>query len=120
MYFTNNNTIQMNRGDDIDIVFQINTGTALKPVQCTIEEGEAVYFGVMAPNQKWEEAIIRKKLTSENVDENGNVLLHLDSSDTENIIPGTYYYMVKIYIKDRISEKYNINTIVNKTKFIIW
>lgn len=120
MFSINRNIIQMNRGDDTDIVLQINTGTALRPIQCTIEEGEAVYFGVMSPNQKWEEAIIRKKLTSENVDEDGNIFLHLDSSDTENVMPGTYYYMVKAYIKDEHLDKYVINTVINKTKFIIW
>lgn len=120
MFFVNNQVIQLNRGDDIDIVLQVNTGTALKPIPCVLEDGEALYLGVMAPNQRWEEAIIRKKLTSENCDKNGNVFIHFDSADTENVCPGTYYYMVKIYVKDRIEDKYNINTIVNKTKFIIW
>lgn len=120
MYFINNNILKMNRGDDIDFVFQINTGTPIKPVQCTLEDGEALYFGVMQPNQKWENAVLRKKLTSENNDENGNIKLHLYSQDTENLIPGTYYYMVKIKIYDDILKDYVINTIVDKTKFIIW
>jgi len=110
----------MNRGDDIDFIFRIESGTPLKPVKCLLEEGEALYFGVMQPNQQWENAILRKKLTNEDMDEDGNIKLHLFSKDTENIIPGTYYYMVKIYIYDDILQDYVVNTIVDKTKFIIW
>lgn len=120
----------MNRGDDVDFTFIINSGTPLLPVISILEDEEfpdgcgfdreALYFGVMEANQKWEDAIIRKKLTSDDEDEFGNIHLHLNSEDTENLAPGTYWYMVKVQIWDRELQKFVINTICNKTKFIIW
>lgn len=133
MFTINNKILQMNRGDDIDFTFVINSGTPLLPIIQVLEpitlnvgeeneyvENECLYFGVMEANQKWEDSIIRKKLTPADLDENGNVHLHLNSEDTENLAPGTYWYMVKIYFWDRELEKFVINTICNKTKFIIW
>lgn len=125
----------MNRGDDVDFTFVINGGTPLLPVIEVLEpivfepevegeephvENECLYFGVMEANQKWEDSIIRKKLTPADQDEHGNIHLHLNSEDTENLAPGTYWYMVKIYFWDRELQKFVINTICNKTKFIIW
>ena len=130
MFTINNEILQMNRGDDVDFTFIINSGTPLLPVINILEDEEfpdgcnfdreALYFGVMESNQKWEDAIIRKKLTSDDEDENGNIHLHLNSEDTENIAPGTYWYMVKVQIWDKELQKFVINTICNKTKFIIW
>ena len=123
----------MNRGDDVDFTFVINRGTPLLPVINILEpivfnqgteneyvENECLYFGVMEANQKWEDSIIRKKLTPADLDEYGNVHLHLNSEDTEDLAPATYWYMVKAYIYDRELNKMVINTICNKTKFIIW
>lgn len=133
MFTINNEILQMNRGDDIDFTFVINSGTPLLPVINTLEpiifhegteneyiENECLYFGVMESNQKWEDSIIRKKLTPADIDENGNVHLHLYPEDTEDLAPGTYWYMIKVYIYDRELNKMVINTICNRTKFIIW
>ena len=129
MFTINNQILQMNRGDDIDFTFVINSGTPMLPVINVLEtielpdgteQSECLYFGVMEANQKWEDAIIRKKLSVENLDENGNVHLHLYPEDTEMLASGTYWYMVKAYIWDRELQKFVINTICNKTKFIIW
>lgn len=65
--------IQMNRGDDVSFHFDMNVGSHLHPIQGILQDDEAIYFAVMEPNQKWEEAIIRKKYTNENLDCRGNV-----------------------------------------------
>ena len=129
MFTINNQILQMNRGDDIDFTFVINSGTPMLPVINVLEtielpdgteQDECLYFGVMEANQKWEDSIIRKKLSVADLDENGNVHLHLYSQDTEMLASGTYWYMVKAYIWDKELQKFVINTICNKTKFIIW
>lgn len=120
MFTINNEILQMNRGDDVDFTFVINSGTPLLPVINILENDEYLYFGVMESHQKWEDSIIRKKLSSDDLDENGNVHLHLFPEDTENLAPGTYWYMVKVLIYDKEMQTYVINTICNKTKFIIW
>lgn len=74
----------------------------------------------MEPNQIWENSILRKKLSVDDLNTRGNVQLHLNSEDTENLLPGLYYYMVKIYIKDEELDKYIINTIIPSTKFLVY
>lgn len=135
-----NGIITMTRGDSWTTSIFINIGTELCPIGYDLKEGDYVYFGVMEPNQPFNDALVCKKMTYKDktpitsvndVDINkdgyidGFVTLTFGIKDTEYLLPGTYYYEVKLLrpISDQnlIEKGYTeqIDTIVPKTKFII-
>lgn len=94
----------------------------------------------MEPNQPFEDALIRKKLGYEDrtpidlasscdIDKDsykdGYVDIFFESKDTEHILPGVYYYEVKLVrpVEDEGAKKRgiteSIDTIIPKTKFIV-
>ena len=78
-----------------------------------------MYFGIMEPHKFWEQSIVRKVYTSESrMTKCGNVLLTLEPEETEYLLPGTYYYMVKLLRQDE-DGKEDVTTIVNRTLFYI-
>lgn len=135
-----NGIISMSKGDSWKTSIFINLGTALEPAAYNIKEGDYLYFGVMEPNQSFKDALICKKLgfndrtpvpqgSSQDEDEDGYkdgyVDIYFKSEDTEHILPGVYYYEIKLLrpvedegaIAKGITE--SIDTIVPRTKFII-
>ena len=117
MVSINNQIITMNRGDSFYIPLVINAGTKSLPDYYTITDKDTIYFAVEEPNQPFEFAIIRKTFGVEDLVD-GNVLIKLDSKDTECLLPGQYYYEIKIrHIEDE--DKEYIDTIVPRRKFNI-
>lgn len=113
-----NHIIQVNRGDTFQFPFEINLGTALYPDKYILQENDVLYLGVCEPNQCFENAIIKKKFTKDDLDENGNVIINFSSSDTEYLSLGVYYYEIKLlYYVNNIE---NIITLLPKTIFNIY
>ena len=134
-----NGIISMSKGDSWKTSIFINLGTALEPSPYNLEEGDHVYFGVMEPNQPFKDALVCKKLgaadrtpkAGEEEDADGDgfvdgyVDLYFDGKDTEHLIPGIYYYEVKLLrpaadkgaLERGITE--SVDTIIPRTKFII-
>ena len=115
----NTGKIQMTRGDSVDIPITINQGTAIDFIPYQITDYDTLYFAVMEPNQKFEDAIIKKKITKETAkfDYRGNLIIQLESKDTENLITGQYYYCLKmqtIYADQNI-----VQTIISNNDFYI-
>lgn len=120
---TNNGIIQINRGDTFSLNVFINIGTCLEPIQYILKEGDCAYFALMEPNQSFEHALIRREFTRADLDEDGNVFMNFNNEQTEYLMPGTYYYMVKLVRKvpteSGEENKCIVDTIIPKTKFII-
>ena len=115
-----NGIITVNRGDSFTLPLTLNHGTNLEPIQYRMDEQSFVYFGVMEPNEPFENALIRKKYTIDDVDENGNILIRFRPQDTQCVLPGRYYYQVKLqrfYSED--PEDYDVDTVIDKTQFFI-
>lgn len=113
-----NGFITLNRGDTVKTSLFINKGTPCSPFRYLIKDhpGTVAYLGVMEPNQPFELAVIRKKYTSESpVDENGDLVIEIKSTDTQCLFPGKYYYEVKVVFDDG-----TVDTIIPKTDFIIY
>ena len=110
-----NGIIEMYRGDTFEFPLFINIGTKGHPVQYIVQEGDIVYFSVGEANQPFEKALIRKIFTVEDLDEDGNITVRMSSSDTENVLPGTYYMQIKIKLANG-----NIATITPMRKFFIF
>lgn len=123
------NVIAINRGDSFDFTIAIADGYD----SYYLEGNDAIYLGIMDPNDCFENALIKKKITLQDdessydgyVDKAGNVIIHLMPEDTVDMMPGRYFYMLKLK-QDHIDREdpniyYNgVKTIVNKTKFVIY
>lgn len=118
------NIIAINRGDTYAFNLTINDDSAEDGIYRLIEN-DAIYFGLMDPGQSFEEALVKKKLTAESpeIDESGNIIFVINPEDTLDLLPGRYFYMIKLKM-DHHDEDLNsvkgVRTIVNKTKFVIY
>ena len=117
VFISNNGFIRLTRGDSFDVPLFINRGDKCYPDRYYLQgHPEAtVYLGVMEPNQPFETALIRKKYNYQSkFNENGDLIISFTPEDTENVLPGKYYYSIKI---DRGNNR--VDTIVPKTEFFI-
>jgi hypothetical protein len=82
----------------------------------------------MDPHQPFENALVKKRFTIEDVDINGNLTIVLEPQDTLGLLPGLYYYSVKIHLQhENINPETNevegyvdkVYTVINKTKFFL-
>lgn len=120
------NIIKMNRGDSHDFVLTIMANEeCIKDDVYKLIENDKVYFGLMEPNMPFECSILKKVWTAEDQDELGNIVIKLEPKETEFLVPGLYYYAVKLEMNhsdpdDNTKNVYKVVTIINKTKFIIF
>ena len=120
----NNNIIIMNRGDTYRFDFIIEDVESPEGVY-HLKGNDTVYFGIMDPHQPFEEALVKKSFTVEDMLANGVIPIVIQAEDTIDLLPGTYYYAVKLHVQhDTIDYKTvstvdQVNTIINKTKFFL-
>ena len=118
-----NKIITVSRGDSFSLDVFINLGYGCCQVQYVPEEVDKIYFGLMEPNQPFEFALIRKVFDEHNVNpDTGLVHMEFEPEDTENLIPGLYYYSVKLATPIGRNEesneiKYEVSTVISNTKF---
>ena len=110
--------IRIMRGDSFRMPLPINMGTTMDPVYKQLEENEFLYFGVMEPNQAFEDAVLKKKYDKDSEkDEDGNTLLILNPEDTLDLLVGTYYYSLKLVRKDSNNKVEYVKTLISPTQF---
>lgn len=117
--------IKINRGDSYELPVVIpRKDDYIKPYFLTSKD--ALYFALMNPNQRFEDAIFVKGYTLEEQDvKTGEVLLKITPNDTRALTPGVYYYTVKLQrggtleVIDDFDEPDEVRTIIERTKFII-
>jgi tetratricopeptide (TPR) repeat protein len=77
---------------------------------------------VLENHQRFEDALVKKKFTVDDLDPAGNLIIQIDPEDTLDLLPGRYFYAIKL-LRDHLDEDgtevYNVETVVDKTKFII-
>ena len=112
---SNDGIITTVRGDSFEFPLFINMGTPVSPVRYYIAEHEnaKVFFGVMAPNQPFEKAFIKKIYTKDDINKEGDVVVKFIPKDTWYIRKGTYYYEVKL------QDSEGVVTVIPKTLFHI-
>lgn len=99
--------VTLSRGDTFQAPIFINAGNDLSPLRYVLAEGDKLYVGIMEPNQPFETALIRKVLTVENLNDRKDAVLTLTPEETEKLLPGKYYYSVKL---QKASEA--VNTVI--------
>lgn len=117
--------IKINRGDSFNFSFKVTDRyDSLKSYLLTSKD--AVYFALMYPHQRFEDAIMIKGYTLEDQDvRTGEILVNITPNDTRSLTPGVYYYTVKLQrggtletIND-FDEPDEVRTLIERTKFII-
>ena len=109
--------INMFRGDSLDIPLDIRNGSVMNYEQYNLTDNDTIYFGLMEPNQKFEDAILKKVLTASDIDENNNLIIKLKPTDTVDLLPGKYYYSIKL--KQNSDNSYDVHTLLKETEFWI-
>jgi hypothetical protein len=116
------NVIVLNRGDSYDFDLTINLGDSTTE-RYILQGDDVVYFGVMDPGQPFEEALVKKRFTVQDLDAAGNLNISILPEDTIDLFPGKYYYSIKLkmdHLDETLGERISkIYTIINKTKFIL-
>lgn len=110
-----NNIITITRGDTASTAIYINSGTNLDPEKYILTSDDVVYIGIMEFGQMFEDAIVKYRLTSENLNDDNNVVWEIKSTDTEYLEEGKYFYEIKL----TRSNGELVDTIVSKTEFFI-
>ena len=122
-----NNIIMLNRGDTYEFDLTISDDTSADG-RYHIQGDDTIYFGIMDPHQPFEDALVKKKFTVDDTDGNGNLTIVIEPEDTLDLLPGTYYYSVKIHLQhENIHPETNevlgyvdkVNTVINKTKLLL-
>lgn len=120
---SNEGIISISRGDSFETPLFINQGTEIEPIRYELTEDDTLYFAVMEPNQKFEDAILKKvyDMNSEK-NEEGDTLIQFDPTDTEYLLPGKYYYTIKLrtHIGEGEAENdYKVQTIIPQKGFYV-
>jgi hypothetical protein len=124
---TNNNMIIINRGDTYEFDLTIDDANSVDG-RYHIQGEDTIYFGIMDPHQQFEDALVKKKFTTEDADSNGNLTIVIEPEDTLDLLPGVYYYSVKIHMQHEsknpeTNEVYGyvdkVYTVINKTKLFL-
>ena len=119
------NSIRLSRGDYVVFSCFINAGDKLTLRRYTLNadnearKGDILYFAIMEPNHKFEDAIVKKTFTADSpTNEFGDTLIELKPEDTENLLTGLYYYTVKL---QRFADdgSYYVDTIIPDRRFVI-
>lgn len=121
------NIITINRGDtyDFDVTIEDESTTTQTYV---LQPGDCLYFGLMLPHQPFEDAVLKKRFSYADLQKSslsarfsGRCKFIIEHKDTLNLLPGVYYYSVKLFKASASFDetKNEIITIINKTKFII-
>jgi len=105
--------ITASRGDTFEAPLFINAGSKLEPKKYFITTNDEIYIGVMEANQLFENAIIRKKYTYEDINKDGVIIVKFNPEDTIYLQPGKYYYQIKL------KSNTTVNTITPKQLFYI-
>ena len=114
--------ITINRGDTVEFPIYINQiGNMWAPIETKLDDADTIYFGIMEPNKKFEEAIVKKLYNRwSEKDTEGHILIRLDPIDTLYLRPGKYFYSIKRKRVDIMTfHVERVDTIIPDTEFRI-
>lgn len=125
------NIIKLNRGDSCEFVVSAPSRKDASK-NYILTGSDILYFALLYPHQRFEDAILSKgydhadQIIDEKGVNTGEILIKLEPKDTIGLIPGIYYYTVKLYHGGKLNEtdgSYNnateVRTIIERTKFIV-
>lgn len=114
---SNKGIIHLTRGDSMRAPLFINNGTDTAPIRYNLTPDDIIYFAIMEPNQSFENAIVKKVFTiADEMTEHGDLWIKLNPADTEYLLPGKYFYTIKL--KTNCADgTYSVRTIITEKEF---
>lgn len=116
--------IKINRGDSF--CFTTKIPKAENPCEnYLLTKHDALYFALLYPHQRFEEAILIKGYTREDQTDEGEITIKLSASETRTLMPGVYYYTTKLQRGGTLEaigdddDPDEVRTVIERTKFII-
>ena len=116
---SSNGIVTVNRGDSFEFPITLNIGSSIDRAEYVLREEDVLYLGIMEPNQPFETALIRKKFTHADLDSDNNIIIRFWPEDTVCVLPGKYYYQVKLQTVDETTGRKDVETVIDKTLFYI-
>ena len=116
---SSNGIVTVNRGDSFEFPVLLQLGNSMSPLKYQLQDKDKVYIGIMEPNQPFEDALIKKVCTSADQDMYGYVVAQFQPLDTLYVLPGKYYYQIKLQTINQRTGQYDTETMVDKTLFYI-
>lgn len=106
----------MNRGDTFELPLRIYPDDGER--EFVLRDSDKIYVAILEPHQGFENAIIRKVITNKSPkDDYGTPLFILEPEDTEYLLTGKYFIMIKLSYRDGSRTK--IKTILPIREFFI-
>lgn len=118
-HISNNGIVTVNRGDSFEFPITLNIGSSIDRTDYVLGQTDVLYLGIMEPNQPFETALIRKKFTYADLDSDNNIIIRFWPEDTVCVLPGKYYYQVKLQTIDEQTGRKDVETVIDKTLFYI-
>lgn len=119
---SSNGIVTINRGDSFEFPITLNIGNSMDRQHYVLTGNDTIYLGVMEPNQPFETALIRKVVTAaDTIDD--NIIVRFWPEDTVCLLPGKYYYQVKLetdcYDPKTQRVRKDVETVIDKNLFYI-
>lgn len=118
------NIIVLNKGDTKDLLIRIPD--KLDPaINYILTPNDVVYFAILYPQQEFEDAIILRGYTVEDLTKEGLVKIRIFTEDTIHLPAGIYYYTIKLQTGDThpvigdCDDPEELRTIIPRTKLIL-
>ena len=122
----NNLPIRLYRGDSKEWEIVVNDEfDCINYVPHKFLPNERLYVSITRPNQKFEDGVIKKILTVDDIGQHGYPVLKFRAFDTEFLEPGTYYFEARLAnyneVGDSTAENYKmeVRTVIPKVLFYI-
>ncbi len=119
------NIIKITRGDSYEfkVAIPAKEDTTKNYI---LTSSDAIYFALLHPRQRFEDAILIKGYTVEDQNqETGDISIKILPNDTRLLAPGVYYYTVKLQrggtldVIGDLDEPDEVRTVIERTKFIL-
>ena len=125
----------MNRSDEVQFPLFLNNGTRINPIRYEFEKNDGceIYFYLLPIHGRYEEYILKKTFKTDGtiitekkdkepsvnyvdniINANKDIVILLDESDTIDLYPGQYSYLVRAKV---LTEKIRSKNIVKSSKY---
>ena len=116
-----NGIISITRGDSVRLPLFINQGNEISMIRYSMKDNNncELYFAITEPNQPFENAVVKKKYTKNDANDDGDVVITINHNDTKELRPGLYFYTIKAKVNTDSEGEFDVITIIPLTQFLI-